>query len=98
MRFGAVPLGSVSKPKKVTVSNPNKQGIPITLQTFQTTKDFSFPQTGATTCLQTLPAKGKCFVFVIFAPSGVGPELGTLTIVDNAKNAPQAINLRGRGK
>ena len=98
VRFGAVPLGSVSKPKKVTLSNPNKQGIPVTLQQFQATKDFGFPQTGATTCLQTLPAKGKCFVFVIFAPSGVGPDFGTLTILDNANNAPQAIRLRGRGK
>ena len=98
VRFGAVRSGFTSNPKKITLSNPNKQGIPITLQTFEATKDFDFPQTGATTCPQTLPAKGKCFVFVIFAPSGVGPDLGTLTITDNASNAPQTISLRGRGK
>ncbi len=98
VRFGVVRLGSVSKPKKITLRNPNKQGIPITLQQLQTTKDFRFPSTGATTCLQTLPAKGKCFVFVLFAPSGVGPDFGTLTIPDNAKNAPQTIRLKGRGK
>ena len=95
VRFGAVPFGSSSNPKKVTLTNPNKRGIPITLQAFETTKDF---QTGATTCPQILPAGGKCFVFVLFAPSGVGPELGTLMILDNAKNASQAIRLRGKGK
>ena len=95
VRFGAVPFGSSSNPKKVTLTNPNKRRIPITLQAFETTKDF---QTGATTCPQILPAGGKCFVFVLFAPSGVGPELGTLMILDNAKNAPQTISLKGRGK
>jgi hypothetical protein len=45
-----------------------------------------------------LPAKTKCQFFLAFTPSVFGPEEGSLTIQDNASNAPQVIPLSGTGK
>jgi hypothetical protein len=100
--FGAV---KVKKLKKQTfiLTNEGSSGQTITFQSpFATVTNFpifSFPKKGATTCHQTLKAKGQCKLTLQFKATQRGtPESGTVTIFDDAGNADQTIPLSGTGK
>lgn len=99
--FPKVAVGTTSKPKKITLSNPGKKGGPsITLTSFAFSANFGFFTIGTTcvTSIVTLAPKQKCTIEAGFKPAGTGKETGTLTIQDNASNRPQTIELSGTGK
>jgi hypothetical protein len=107
--FGSVKVGH-SKSVTFTLSNSAEEGPPITFESpvafrIPTTNPqiFGFAGTGATNCpVQLFPQK-TCQLTVEFIPAarGVASCGGvscTVTVFDNAANAPQAIPLSGSGK
>ena len=94
-------VGATSRAKRLTISNGAKRGgPPITLVSATFSDGFGF-FTGGTTCflsITTLAPKQKCFIMVGFQPTASGPKGGTLTVQDNASNAPQVIPLIGIGR
>jgi hypothetical protein len=81
------------------VSNPkgskNKPGFTVLMQGVSRAGDLFSTTNG---CNAPLPAGGTCKVAVMFAPTAAGPFNATLTIIDNAQNAPQSVKLKGKGK
>jgi hypothetical protein len=94
-------VGATSRAKRLTLSNGAKRGgPPITLISATFSDGFGF-FTGGTTCftaITTLAPKQNCFIIVGFQPTAPGPKGGTLTVRDNASNAPQVIPLIGIGR
>ena len=99
LNFGTVRVGSHKGPKTVTVSNPkgskNRPGFTVLMQGVSRAGDLFSTMNG---CNGPLPAGGTCKVAVMFAPTATGPFNATLTIIDNAQNAPQSVKLKGKGK
>jgi hypothetical protein len=90
---------------KLTLSNPQKKGPPITLTnaTVPATnpQEFGFPQKGGFTCFNAvtqLSPKQRCTLLLEFAPASPGAKSSSITIMDNASNANQVIQLHGTGK
>jgi hypothetical protein len=98
---GKASVGVPTKPKRLTLSNPSKTGGPtISLTGGVFSHDFGFFASG-TTCIVSitqLAPKQKCTIEVGFQPPATGTEPGTLTVTDDASNAPQRIPLTGTGK
>jgi subtilase family serine protease len=104
VNFGEVKVGHVAK-VEVKISYPAKHGVPITfgspMATISQTDPtvFGIPQGGsASNCPAQLMPKQKCKLVVLFSPASPGETSSTVTIFDNAANANQTIQLRGRGK
>jgi len=89
--FGSQNQGSTSAPLQATLTNTGNESLTIT--SIASSGDFS--QTN--NCGTTLAASASCQIAVVFTPSTVGSESGTLSIVDNAAASPQAIPLTGTG-
>ena len=104
LNFKKVTVGN-GKLLKLTLSNATKSGPPITLTnaTVPVTnpQEFGFPKSGGYTCFlnvaQLFP-KQKCTLLLEFAPASTGPKFSSVTIMDNASNANQVIQLQGTGK
>ena len=101
--FGNVTVGQ-DKSVTFTLSNSAQNGPPIT---FASPAAFSVPLTspqvfgfgaGATNCPLQLPPQQACKLTVQFIPAIPGFVPSTVTISDNAANAPQMIPLSGTGK
>jgi hypothetical protein len=74
----------------------NYQTVPLTISGISLAGEF----TSTSNCPlspNTLAAKTGCTISVIFAPSTVGTLTGSLTVSDNAPNAPQTVQLSGYG-
>ncbi|MGH7223791.1 MAG: hypothetical protein ACRELF_11220, partial [Gemmataceae bacterium] len=99
--FGNVKIGK-SKVKKFHLKNPAKKGGPsITIRDWSVMNGPAFVIFDAkTTCTMgmVLAPKKKCLVAVVFAPTAAGLQSTTLTINDDANNAPQTVQLSGTGK
>jgi hypothetical protein len=99
--FGTVKVRKIKK-QTFILTNEGSSGH-ITFQnplaTVSNFPIFSFPRKGATTCHQTLPAKGQCKITLQFRATQRGtPESGTVTVFDDGGNADQTIPLSGTGK
>ncbi len=77
----------------ITFGNPTAFSVPVT-----SPQEFGFPQSGMTTCPSQLLPKQECKLTLQFAPASTGQKSSTVTIFDNASNAPQVIHLQGTGK
>ena len=91
--FAATVVGKSSTVKKFTLTNNQK----VILQnvSISTTGPFSV---SSTTCQTELTSNANCTIDVVFTPTGVGVETGTLQVSDNAVNSPQTSSLKGTGK
>ncbi len=89
-------MGSSSEQQGVTLFNNNGQshGDAIAISGFKISAGFQL-DTG--TCGAVLPPDQQCTVYVTFVPTSSGDWFGTLTINDDASNAPQTVDLKGRG-
>jgi len=104
LNFKKVKVGS-GKLLKLTLSNPTKSGPPITLTnaTVPVTnpQEFGFPKSGGYTCFLSLGQlfpKQNCTLLLEFAPASTGAKFSSVTIMDNASNANQVIQMQGAGK
>jgi hypothetical protein len=50
------------------------------------------------TCPATLAVGASCNLAVSFAPTQIGPAVGTLTVTSDAIGSPQTVNLTGTGR
>jgi hypothetical protein len=91
--YSATKVGSTSAAKVFTLKN--HQNVALTGVTISTTGDFSV---SSTTCGTSVNALGTCTIDVVFTPTEVGTETGTLQVADSASNSPQISNLTGTGK
>jgi len=91
--FLATADGSSSAAKVFTLDN--LQNVALTGVTVSTSGDFTV---STTTCGTSLAALGKCTISVVFTPTIIGAETGTLTINDSASNSPQTAALSGTGE
>jgi hypothetical protein len=101
-KFGAVKLGHVKAIKFHLRNRAHRLGPSITISGVVAT---DFPEfsilSSKTTCLvgTVLAPKRGCVIDVEFKPQGIGRRPpATLTIDDDAQNAPQIIPLTGKGK
>jgi len=90
--FGKVPVGTTSRPKIVTISNPNP--VAVGIQSITTSGPFAVK---GKTCGPSLPAHGSCQISVTFTPTSVCPgmETGVLSIVNDAATTPRRTKLSG---
>ena len=93
--FGNQVAGTTSAAKTETLKNV--QTVPLTITGIAVSGPFV--QTGGTCPLSpaTLAGGGSCTILVSFAPTAVGPAVGTLTVTDNAALSPQTAGLTGTG-
>ena len=99
MKFGEIATGASSIVRTVKLSNPDKKkALPIALESWNATGDFSVSQETTTCAVTTLSPGQNCKIGLIFKPTQSGARPGTLTILDNASNNPQVIQLMGTGK
>ena len=104
LNFKKVKVGN-RKLQKLTLSNPTKSGPPITLAnaivSATNLQEFGFPKSGGYTCFLSVARlfpKQKCTLLLEFGPASTGPKFSSVTIMDNASNANQVIQLQGTGK
>jgi phospholipase C len=91
LSFPSQPDGTSSPAQTVTVNNNGAAALNISSIT--TSGDFS--QTN--NCGASVAVGGSCTINVVFTPSIIGQESGTLTIMDNAVSSPQQVSLSGTG-
>jgi Beta-propeller repeat/HYDIN/CFA65/VesB-like, Ig-like domain len=92
--FGNEPVGSITAPQKVTITNTGTATLTIS----KITANGDYLQTN--TCealLNVLNVGQSCIVSVSFQPTATGARNGTLTIADDASGSPQKVSLSGTG-
>ena len=106
VNYGKVKVGKFLK-RRFTLANLNRKNIAI--QFLQSGPAFVVNPAGnfgflqgvqATDCPPTLAAKKTCWLDVYFVPQNNtnNPKQATLSIFDNADNAPQTFMLDGSGR
>jgi phospholipase C len=103
LAFGSVPVGSVSSPMPVTITNTTAAGMPIGTISIGGVQDFGeFAQTN--NCPTTLAAGANCIINVTFAPLHLGattyPILTAYFGTGNAwggPDSPISVQLTGTG-
>jgi centrosomal CEP192-like protein/ASPM-SPD-2-Hydin domain-containing protein len=98
---------SLAFPDTVTGQKSSSQSITLTSSGDQAVSFQSVSVTGANAgdfeesdnCVSTvvLQPKHSCTIFVIYAPTGVGPSQATLNVMDSALGNPQQYGLSGTG-
>jgi len=97
----------LSFPDTVTGQKSASQSIALTSSGDQAVSFQSVSVTGANAadfeesdnCVSTvvLQPKHSCTIFIIYAPTSVGPSLATLNVLDSAVGNPQQYGLSGAG-
>jgi hypothetical protein len=94
LAFGNQAQGTTSATKTATLKNPLAK--PLTITGIAVSGDFA--QTGGTCPSSgTLAKETSCTIIVVFKPTIVGAESGTLTVTDNATSSTQTAALTGTG-
>src|SRR5271157_1131277 len=91
LSFGSQVLNTTSAAKTVTITNTGT--APLNVTSVTASGDYA----PVSTCSNPVNSGGTCKVKVTFTPTAVGTRTGTVTIVGNASNSPQTINLTGKG-
>ncbi|HXJ94618.1 MAG TPA: choice-of-anchor D domain-containing protein [Terriglobia bacterium] len=91
LTFPAQIILTASTAQKVTLTNTGLSTLSIT--SISTTGNFS----QRNTCSQSLASGASCKINVVFGPTQVGTQTGTVSVVDNAAGSPQTVALTGVG-
>ena len=91
LEYASQSLSTASSSQTVLVRNMGSAAL--TIASITATGDFS--QTND--CGSSVPAAGTCTMSVTFTPTVVGPDSGSVSIVDDAAGSPHVINLSGTG-
>jgi phospholipase C len=84
-------VGTSSAPQTVTLTNSGSSALNIA--SISSTGDFA----QINDCGSVVAAGMSCSITVTFTPTQVGAASGTITIVDDAADSPQAVGLSGNG-
>lgn len=93
LTFDTQPLNTSSAAQTVTLTSAGTSSLAVA--TIQASTGFSETDNCSG---QTLPPATACQIQVTFTPTAAGPIAGTLTVTDNAAEAPQTITLSGAGE
>ncbi|HUO06543.1 MAG TPA: hypothetical protein VMU16_15215 [Candidatus Binataceae bacterium] len=97
--FGIVASGGVSKPLKITVSNKSQaHHLPVYISGVSLSTGFSVSSNGCPMRPFYLGSGKSCTIKLACTPSASGAISGTLTLEDNAANAPQTVSLTCTGQ
>jgi hypothetical protein len=91
IRFDRSEVGTTSKPKTLTLSNPGT--APLHIVSLIASGDFA----ESNNCPASLATGKHCAISVIFKPAQKGKRTGKLTIKDTARTSPQTVSLTGTG-
>lgn len=94
LAFPPTSVGTTSAPLSFTIAN---RGIAsLTLSGITATGNFHASPSCSPTA--TLAKNNTCTVMVTFSPTSVGPQNGSVTIMDNTTASPHVIALTGSGQ
>lgn len=93
--FGKQQVGTTSPAYPVTIVSTGTIALDITDITTLLGNDFSV--TNAGDCEKALAPSESCTIEVVFTPSAAGRRIGEVSVVDNAPDSPQKIDLSGLG-
>ncbi len=91
LTYAAQLIGTNSPSQTATLTNTGT--VAVNLTSIKTTAPF----TQTNNCPANLTALASCTIQVVFTPTKAGAQTGTLTVVDDAPNSPQAVALSGTG-
>ena len=92
LAFGTVPIGTVSSPQNVTVTNSGTSGLHVTGAT--ASGPFAISADGCSGAGAVAPGD-SCQIGVQFAPASTGPASGTLIISSDGGTATTALSGSG---
>ncbi|MGA3080138.1 MAG: Ig-like domain-containing protein, partial [Terracidiphilus sp.] len=96
LNFLSVPVNTTSS--ILYISLGNNQNVPLSITSLAVSAGYALDP--STTCAGSLPATGaaaSCKIGIVFKPTALGSDPGTLTITTNANNSPQTVTLSGTG-
>ena len=96
LTFAIQAVESSSAAKVVTLTNNLPTALSFSGVSFTGTNPGDFVQSN--TCGNSVAAKGKCTISVMFTPQATGTRTATLNINDGAGNSPQTVSLTGTGE
>jgi len=91
LNFGPQKVGTTSKPKKGTLSNPGATPLHV----ISIIARGVFAETN--NCPASLTTGKHCTITVTFKPTQMGKRIGSVTIKDTAHTSPQTVSLTGTG-
>jgi len=94
--FAFPPQGIGTASAALGLTLKNNQTVPLTISSISTSGDFSQTST-CPLSPSTLPSGTSCTISVTFTPLGLGIQTGSLTVIDDAINSPQAATFSGGG-
>jgi hypothetical protein len=95
LAFGSQVVGTQSASQAASLTNGSGTALTISSIGFTGTNSGDFSQTN--NCGTSLGAGDSCAINVSFTPAAAGSRSATLTVVDDAANSPQSINVSGTG-
>jgi FG-GAP-like repeat/Abnormal spindle-like microcephaly-assoc'd, ASPM-SPD-2-Hydin len=95
LTFDAQTVGTTGNPRAVTATNSGAAPLHVMQANVSGSGDFGKAVDGCTGTI--VPPGGSCSVSVAFSPAAAGERSATLTLSDDAADAPQSIALSGEG-
>ena len=92
LTFPAQPVGSVSQPQRVTLTNSGQ--APLAINSVTASGDY---RVSVNTCRGSIPTGKACTMSIIFNPKAPAARQGTVLVHDNAPGSPHRIVLSGKG-
>jgi len=97
LTFPAQIVTTTSSAQSVTLTNTGN--APLNITTIKASGDFALaPSSSPCPTPGSLAAGANCIISVTFTPTAGNTRTGALSIIDNAGNSPQMVNLTGTGE
>ena len=94
LSFGNVAVGQLSTAQTIPLSNSGD--LPLTGIVVSVSGPFQI-QGSSNACGAQLTGSSSCSISVVFAPTQLGSQTGTLTVADITRTQPQTVALNGTG-
>ena len=95
--FGEQVVKRASKPKRLTVTNTGGKALYINSVVVGGDNQQEFVLTHDTCTGASIAAQKSCVIDVVFTPAATDRRRATVTLTDNALDAPQNVQLSGDG-
>ena len=93
--FGSVPLGMISSPQTVTVTNSGANSLTVSNVSFMGINPGDFTQTND--CIGSVASAAKCTISVTFRPAATATRKATIGLYNNDGTSPLGIPVTGIG-